>query len=320
MSFRWGWAVLALALLGWTVGCTTAGGAGTGDPVNPAKVEGPKDDKPKQPALKAGIYRVSDGAEVSFQDMIGDLEKRRVVFVGESHDNVAHHDLQRRVLEGLARRNPGRVALGMEMFQRPFQGALDAYTRQELDEAAMLEKAEYGTRWGFDFGFYRPMVELMRLQGSRVLALNAPKELTGRISKVGFEGLEPAERQKLPPVVEEKSAEHYQMVRAAFDSFHSGMTDETFQKFYEAQVTWDATMAEGVVEFLEANPQTTHVVVVAGMFHVQYALGIPLRLKLLDERLSYGIVIPVEQAADAPIKLEDYVGSQMGDYLWVVGP
>jgi hypothetical protein len=45
-----------------------------------------------------------------------------------------------------------------------------------------------------------------------------------------------------------------------------------------------------------------------------------LRLKLLDERLSYGIVIPVEQTADAPIKLEDYVGSQMGDYLWVVGP
>lgn len=271
-----------------------------------------------RPVLEPGIYRLSDGARLSPNELFKALEGERVVFVGESHDNADHHEVQRLVLEGLSRRNPGAVALGMEMFQAPYQAPLDAYTRQELDEAQMLAQTQYADRWGFDFGFYRPMVELMRLQGSHVVALNAPKELTRRISKVGLGGLTEAERAQLPPSQEAASPEHRQMIQGAFSSFHSDMDEDTFERFYQAQVTWDATMAASCVEFLQTHPETQQMVVIAGMFHVHYGLGIPHHVQELAPDWPTAILIPATNQEDEPLVWEDLQASGLGDYVWVL--
>lgn len=286
----------------------------------PAAVVTPDPTPPPAPSLAPGIYRVSDGALIEPAALFAALEDKKVVFVGESHDNAAHHEVERRVVEGLARRNPGAVALGMEMFQRPYQAPLDAYVREEIDEAALLAQTEYEDRWGFDFAFYRPMVSLMRLQGSRVVALNAPKELTRKISKVGLDGLTPEEAAQLPPTTREPSSEHRAMIKAVFDGFHSGMDEETFGRFYEAQLVWDATMGQSCVDHLLEHPETHQVVLLAGMFHVQYGLGIPRHVRLLAPDWETAIVIPAAPTPEEPVALEDFLGTTLGDYVWVIEP
>ena len=60
--------------------------------------------------------------------------------VGEEHPNPHHHWLQLHVVRELIQRLPrgARLALAMEMFQRPFQGVLDDYAARRIDAAALI--------------------------------------------------------------------------------------------------------------------------------------------------------------------------------------
>ena len=266
--------------------------------------------------LQPGIYRVADGAEVPAEVFFDDLEQAKVVYVGETHDNAAHHMVQTAVLEELSRRAPGKVGLGMEMFHRPFQSVLDDYARSQIDEETMLERAEYEERWGFDFGFYRPMMTLMRLQGSPIAALNAPKELTRKISREGLDALNEAEKAQIPPSFHEDNPPHREMFKQAMGSFHHGMDEATFERFYHAQVMWDSTMAMSAVQCFERHPQLARLVVVAGMYHVQQGLGIPFHVEK-QAGFEGRIVIPAQFGGEEPVYAEDIIGSDAGDYIWV---
>ena len=69
-----------------------------------------------------------------------------VVLLGEAHDNADHHLWQLQALAMLLGQR-GDLAIGMEMFQTPFQQVLDDYLADKIDERAFLEKSEYFTRW-----------------------------------------------------------------------------------------------------------------------------------------------------------------------------
>lgn len=267
--------------------------------------------------MEPGIYRVADGQRLERDAFFEELRRYRVVFVGERHDNVVHHEIQGEILEGLSRKIPGGVALGMEMFQTPYQEPLDAYVRGDIDAEEMLKRTEYKKRWGFDFDLYRPLMELMRLQGSGIAALNAPSELTRKISREGVAALSEEEKALLPPNYDHLSEEHREMIRKVFAEFHAGMDEETFERFYTAQVVWDATMASSSVNFLGQHRDLEVLVVIAGMYHVQYGLGIPLRLGLYHESLESVVVIPVAQSRESPASLEDFLETKVGDYVWV---
>src|SRR5204862_6204934 len=94
----------------------------------------------------------------------------------------------------------GPVALGMEMFFRPFQPFLDAYVTGEIDEATMLEKTEWKARWGFGWEMYAPMLRYCREHKLPYVALNAPKVVTRTVSQKGLDGLSAEQRATLPPL------------------------------------------------------------------------------------------------------------------------
>src|SRR5947208_2113670 len=60
------------------------------------------------------------------------LAQKKIVYVGEEHDKFSHHQVQLEVLRGLYQQTP-KLAVGMEMFQRPFQKALDDYIAGAID-------------------------------------------------------------------------------------------------------------------------------------------------------------------------------------------
>ncbi|MBW2464263.1 MAG: ChaN family lipoprotein, partial [Deltaproteobacteria bacterium] len=105
------------------------------------------------------IEDLETGREVTFEQMITNLGRARVIYVGEAHDDPAHHRAQRAILAALHGQDPD-IALGVEMVQRPFQPALDAWVQSEGHEddvAALLAAVEWEDRWGFDFELYRPL-------------------------------------------------------------------------------------------------------------------------------------------------------------------
>ncbi len=235
------------------------------------------------------IVDLRTGREAGFDRMVTDLAGARVVYVGEEHDRPEHHELQASIVRALHAHDPS-LAVGMEMFQRPFQAALDAFVAGRIDEAELLRRTEWEERWGFGFEMYRPILEHARAHGLAVVALNAPKELTRAVARRGLGGLDDEERQALPEI-DEGDARHRDMVRAALEG-HPGLDDELLGRFVAAQLVWDETMAEAVAETLARDGAPARMVVLAGRMHVLEGRGVPRRAARRGAE-PFRIVLPV---------------------------
>jgi len=204
------------------------------------------------------------------------LAGHRVVFVGENHSRYDHHLAQLMIIRALHQQHPD-MAIGLEFFQRPFQPVLDDYIAGRVDEATMLRRSEYYQRWRFDYRLYRPILRYAREQHIPLLALNVPRELTGRIGEVGLDGLSEAERARLPLQMDGSDPVYRQRLQQVFER-HNGKTGRAFERFVEVQLAWDEGMAETAADWLQGNPGR-HLVVLAGGGHTNQPGGIPDRLR-----------------------------------------
>jgi uncharacterized iron-regulated protein len=228
----------------------------------------------------AGLpYRFVDartGREIPEADAWTRLAASRAICVGEMHPNPHHHWAQMRIVEelaGRARADGRALALGMEMFQRPYQGVLDDFAAGRIDEAALLSRSGWKERWGYDFALYRPIIARALAAGAALIALNPAKELVKKVSRQGIDKMTPAERAQLPELVLDDAAH-----RAWWDDIMGGMgashghgdrggdddgepapppTPEEAaeakakdERIYTAQVTWDESMADGAARWV----------------------------------------------------------------------
>jgi len=75
-----------------------------------------------------GVTRLAERAPVSFDRMVAEASRSRVIVAGETHDNRDHHDLQLRIIRTL--HEGGTVlAVGLEMFRAENQELLDKWWR-----------------------------------------------------------------------------------------------------------------------------------------------------------------------------------------------
>jgi uncharacterized iron-regulated protein len=91
-----------------------------------------------------------------------------------------------------------------------------------------------------------------------------------------------------------------------------GKLRSPFERFLQAQVLWDETMAEKIAQFVKANPDY-QVVVLAGKGHIVYGYGIPSRV---ERRLGVGKVkmrsVLFNFTTDSPSSTE----KPIADYVW----
>lgn len=250
---------------------------------------------------------VSGTGDLDFEALAARLAQKRVVMIGEVHDRYDHHLNQLELICRLHRRHPD-LAIGLEFFQQPFQDPLDAYLERHIDTREMLVKTEYYNRWQFDYRLYAPILEFAREQGIPVVALNAPQEISSKVAREGISALSDAERAQLPAQLDHNNLPGYrQRLRAVFEQ-HPEIQHMSFDKFVEAQLLWDETMAERAARYLKAHPQR-FLVVLAGEGHVIRS-GIPARFA----RISGVEPVTVLQGQSKEIAPED------GDYLLLSEP
>jgi uncharacterized iron-regulated protein len=230
----------------------------------------------------AGLpYHVLDreGHQLDEASFWAKLAAARAVCIGEEHPNPHHHWVQLEVVRRLAKQWP-HFALGMEMFQRPFQGVLDDFAAGRIDDAALRTRAGWDERWGYDYTLYQPIIASAVSAHASLLALNAAKELTKKVVHHGLEGLTADERGQVPEL-DLKDARH----RAWFDALMEGMggteahskgagkdgqpaADDapSADRVYTVQVIWDETMADTAAKWL-AGHADAHLAILAGNGH-----------------------------------------------------
>lgn len=274
-------------------------------------------------SLEPGIYAVDSGERLSREKLYGRLAEADYVVVGESHTTEWHHGIQRDIFEAILDRREGRMALGMEMFERPYQDALDRYVEGEYDEQTMLEETDWADSWGMAPSLYRPLWTTAREHGAPIAALNVSRSVTRAIAQKGLEGLSDAKRARLPDEIDtsfEAQRRYLQQVFAQHGGHGEGMQ---FEYFLQAQATWDETMAEAGVEFVDDRPDVDGMVLVAGRVHARKSFGIPPRIiRRLDSEDSDRVVSvlpydPGEKTLEGPVTMEHLRAHGVADYVWI---
>ncbi|MBA4372406.1 MAG: hypothetical protein C0402_06040 [Thermodesulfovibrio sp.] len=261
-----------------------------------------KEITPKQEGLRAELAAAVPAVEITrlvdLQGIIGKVGSKKIVYAGEVHDRFDHHRAQFELIRGLHRKN-GKIAIGMEMFQLPFQKVLDAYIAGEIGEKEFLKKSEYFKRWSFDYNLYREILLYAREYKIPVVALNIRKELVSKVSKAGMLALTKDELGELPADMDFTDDAYRQRLKETFLR-HMHNAERNFDFFYQSQVLWDESMAHTLDAFLQKNP-AYQMVVLAGGGHMAFGSGIPRRAFRLNG-FDYSIILnsdePGEQIAD----------------------
>lgn len=288
-------------------------------------------------ALPFAIVDARTGRAVDEAAFWAKVGSARAVCVGEDHTNPHHHWVQLAVVRHLAKSLPKGtlIALGMEMFQRPFQGVLEDYAAKRIDAAALRSRAGWEERWGYDWGFYAQTIDTTVAAGGHLLALNAARELTKKVVRKGLESLTPEEKAQVPDLNLDDKA-HRNWFDALMDSMggsgaHSTKApevpdDETHkavkpappvempsaERIYTVQVIWDESMADGTAKWLASHP-TGHAVVLAGNGHCHDS-AIVNRIK----RRGIADVISVRPVVDVDGQVAESLAKPINDFIVVL--
>lgn len=284
--------------------------------------EATKPDKQTAPAMtKNDIIHLDTGLKISRSDLLDMLTSSKVVYVGETHDNYSIHNVQLEIIRELHRKSPGRIAVGMEMFQVGSQDKLDDWLSGKISEKRFLKDVWY-PNWGFEYEYYRQIMEFVKDNKIPVLALNANESTVRKINQTGIDALSDNAKAELPEI-DTTDRYHRMRVKAVYDA-HKHSSESGFEGFYRIQCLWEETMAQSVVDYLsEEAAQDKQVIVLAGKDHVRYGLGIPKRV-FRRMRKPYSIILPIELSIPANkshnimnVETVD-VPLHEADFLWMV--
>jgi uncharacterized iron-regulated protein len=244
---------------------------------------------------------------MDFTEIIDNIADKKVVYVGELHQQYQDHKLQLMVIRELFNRDP-KLAIGMEMFPRSAQDALDRYIHDEIDEKEFLKKSGYFNVWGFDYRLYREILHYARQNKIRVVGLNIEKEKVSKVSRDGgFSSLNREEKASIP-LDRDLAMPYYRERLSAVFSMHPNRGDtRPFANFLQAQAIWDETMAESIVNYLTEHP-ADKMVVLAGNGHVIKENAIPPRVKRRME-VDQSIIVNADGGAIYPPEIDYLVFS-----------
>lgn len=237
-------------------------------------------------AEQYSVLRLSDGNVIPFAQMIQELKKADVIFVGETHNILSHHRLQLHIIKALDKKEH-TIAIGFEMFWAESQHYLDQWVKGaiSLDDFIKI----YYENWNFPWPLYRDILLYIRNSTIPAIGLNVTPEITRKISQNGFSSLSDEELKKLPPETGCVINEQYmQFIRRAYAMHTHG--EKQFLYFCQAQLLWDQVMAHHILRYGQQN-SGKHVIVLAGNGHA-WRSGIPAQMHLGSEKVKIKVVLP----------------------------
>lgn len=261
------------------------------------------------------LYRIFDVAtqeEITVEQLVLDVSKTDVVFFGEEHNDSVAHTLQYQVLRRMDDLYPS-VALSMEMFATSEQLVLDEYLAGLVTDRNLASDVNL---WN-NYDDYRPLVEYARENGIRVIAANAPRRYTNRVTRLGLTSLTdlPHQSQALlaPLPIDTLTGRYYEK----FVGLMGGQEHMGTMKIYQSQNLWDATMAYRIHGFLLNFPDTK-ILHLNGKFHSDEKLGTIAQLKKYAPHLTISNIscFPHESFNNPTWS----AFTHLGDYIIITNP
>ena len=257
----------------------------------------------KQDSLNHRMLDLNQEKELLMAQALARLKENRIILVGERHSNKRHHRAQLSVIQALNEAGI-QVAIGLEMFRKDSQPALDRWISGDIDEKR-FEKIYYDN-WRYPWPVYRMIFEYARDYQVPLIGLNVPREITRQVSREGFKSLSQKQKGKLAEVSCIVDQEYMNYIRKSFGGHAHGRLN--FIYFCEAQLVWDSAMAVYALDYLKRNPDAV-VVILTGTGHAQKG-AVPRQIRARSN-LPYAVILPeISGSIDA-----ETISNKEADYI-----
>ncbi len=227
-----------------------------------------------------------------FDSIIKAIMEQQVIYVGETHTDYGSHLLQLQIIQALKKQGAD-LAIGMEMFPRASQQALDEYVKGVIeDEQTFLHQSNYFKVWGYDYRLYRDIINYAKKHDIPIVGLNLKKEITSTLFRKGSS--DSLSKEQLDQVPAERDLElpgYSDRLRTIYSMHAANPHGAGFGGFIQAQSFWDETMAESIALYLQKHPEK-QMVVIAGTGHVYKDSAIPPRVGRRIKGISQAVLIP----------------------------
>jgi len=213
------------------------------------------------------------------------MQDRRVVLLGEVHDNAAQHELRVAALRQLIV-NGARPAIAFEQFDREHQADIERARREQPRDVDYLITQANGNP-GWHWAYYRPFIELAFQYDLPIVAANLSSEMASRVAIDGWQVLFDA-RSRKELRLNELPAEFRRKHEKAIASGHCNLLPrDALPAHARAQMARDIVVAQAIRPYLDRG-----VVLLAGNGHVRRDIGVPVWLPIDAARgaLSIGML------------------------------
>jgi uncharacterized iron-regulated protein len=249
------------------------------------------------------VFDLSNSRSLTLAQAIPEILKSRIVLVGEQHTDDGHHRAQLRVIQALVQAG-ARIAIGLEMFRKDSQPALDHWTAGDISSQEF--ERVYDDNWNYPWPLYSPIFEYARAHQIPMIGLNVPRDITGQVARSGFQSLTEEQRGRLSNVSCSIDEEYMRYIRSVYGAHAHGNLNFAF--FCEAQMVWDAAIAVHALDFLKTAPDST-LVILTGVGHAQKG-AVPRQISLRSPLPVTAMLPEVAGSIDARM-----TGAQDADYL-----
>lgn len=272
----------------------------------------------KAPVGPEEILKLPEGDPITWVQLVNDLNRTKVIFVGESHDQIEHHQIQVRMIQELVAKGKD-IVIGMEMFERSQQPILDRWSQGLLTEEEFLKEVQWESTWGMDYELYNGILDEVKKHHLRVLGLNVQRDLVRKVAQNGIKGLSPEDKKKLPEM-DLTDQQHRAYIKFIYKGHQGGLAGG-FKNFYQAQSLWDEGMAETLSDFLKSSDgEGKTALVFAGGGHIIFGFGIPKRFYRRTFTPYQTIVLKAwKEKIDGDFTFTE-TSFPLANFLWITRP
>ena len=153
------------------------------------------------------ILHLPTGMVVSLKQMMDSISASRVIYIGETHDNIEAHKVQLQIIQLLSEKY--QVAIGLEMFRRSAQEKLYLWNRGQLSLREF--KNLFHSNWGEGFGLYQHIFEFAQSKNLPLIGLKSTHEVENH-----FRAGDPAPGDTLYPEIDDTDPYHRAFTLSAF--------------------------------------------------------------------------------------------------------
>ncbi len=224
------------------------------------------------------IIHLPTGTRLDSSELYALLAQKRVVFVGEGHDNIYDHQVELAVIKNLFQLSPDHLAVGFEMLSHLNQGKVDLWLADKLSDEDFMRL--FAEDWGLaNFVYYREIFNYLKAHKIPIRALNVNRQEKMKFMRGLMAGDKDNNVKAGDSAADISPADPYQeeALQAMFKGHAQGHGDIGI--FIKVQKLWEDTMAHNIAAYLESPAGSDKkMVVIAGGFHVAHGYGLPRRV------------------------------------------